>query len=125
MDGENQINIEPTSFNFTNSIIFGNQYEEISIDQGEQGTGFPYIFDHCLLKTSLNTTDESIFPLCLINIDPLFVDIEKPKLEPDSSSPVLHAGKSAGVLQDILGRQRDMQRPALGAYEPDYSGGKR
>ncbi len=125
MDGENQINIEPTSFNFTNSIIFGNQYEEISIDQGEQGTGFPYIFDHCLLKTSLNTTDESIFPSCLINIDPLFVDIEKPKLEPDSLSPVLHAGKSAGVLQDILGRQRDMQRPALGAYEPDYSGGKR
>jgi len=120
LDGENQINIEATSFKFTNCIIYGNQYDEIYLDKGNQNSEYSYFFDHCLLKTTLNTADENIFSSCLINIDPLFKDIEKLQLELDSLSPALHSGKAVGVMQDILGRQRNMQYPALGAYEPNY-----
>ncbi len=109
---------------FGNSIIYGNKDEEMLLDSDEQGD-YSYVFDHCLLKTSMNISNDTIFPGCIKNQDPIFVDVDNNNLALDSLSPGIDMG-SLGVIntslfpavidKDILGISR-IASPDMGAYE--------
>ncbi len=109
---------------FGNSIIYGNKDEEMLLDSDEQGD-YSYVFDHCLLKTSMNISNDTVFPGCIKNQDPIFVDVDNNNLALDSLSPGIDMG-SLGVIntslfpavidKDILGISR-IASPDIGAYE--------
>lgn len=111
--------VEPTAASFVNSVIYGNQGEELMIDGMDQGHTFQLSFDHCWLRTYKQQLPDA-FTECVFNTDPQFLNTEKPNLEPDTLSPLLGAGKPIGVNSDIKGRPRSMEAPAVGAYEPNY-----
>ncbi len=109
---------------FGNSIIYGNKSEEILLDHDEQGD-YKYVFDHCLLKTEMNIANDTIFPGCFKNEDPLFVDVDNNNLALDTLSPAINIGSLDVILssgypsyidKDILGISR-IESPDLGAYE--------
>jgi len=112
--------VNPTQAGFVNSVIYGNNTEELMTDGEGQGLDFTYLFDHCLLRTRKNQEAPQAFTDCILNEDPLFVDTEKPDLAPDTLSPLHKAGRAAGITLDILGRTRNPEKPSIGAYEPDY-----
>jgi hypothetical protein len=109
---------------FGNSIVYGDKSEEMLLDYQEEAT-FNYQFDHCLLKTEMNIGDNQLFPGCIKNKDPLFVDITKNNLALDTLSPAIDIG-SINVInsssfpsiidKDILGISR-ISSPDMGAYE--------
>ncbi len=114
---QNQVVDFPFSANFANNIFYGNQREEITLDDsiGE----FLYTFDHCLLKTELNIAQDTNFKSCLKNEDPLFVDQAVNDLQLDSLSPAKNIGSipiANTVPFDIKGVSRT-ESPDLGAYE--------
>jgi len=112
---------------FGNSIIYGDKTEELLLDSEEEGS-FNYSFDHCLLKTELNISNEDIFPGCIKNQDPIFVDADKNNMALDTLSPGIDLG-SINVInsspypsivdKDILGISR-ISSPDMGAYEYIY-----
>jgi hypothetical protein len=106
-----------TQANFFNTIVYGNQDDELSLD-GDAAHTFTFKFDHCLLKTHKNTSDANLFNLCIVNKDPGFVDISKYDYELDSiNSPAYGAGNALlSVPQDIKGVSR-AARTDIGAYE--------
>ncbi len=121
LNNQGEINyVEPTEASFINSVVYGNQGEELMIDGTNQGHTFNFNFDRCWIKTYLNQKYPEAFTDCVFNTDPQFLDIEKPLLEPDTLSPLLGAGKPVGVNSDIKGRPRSLETPAIGAYEPNY-----
>ena len=109
---------------FGNSIIYGNKTEELLLDS-EEGGSFNYTFDHCLLKTELNIANEEIFPGCIKNQDPIFVDADNNNMALDTLSPgidlgsinVINSSPYPGIVdKDILGITR-ISSPDMGAYE--------
>jgi len=109
---------------FGNSIIYGNKSEEMLLDHDEQAD-YNYVFDHCLLKTEMNISNDTLFPGCFKNEDPLFVDTDKNNLALDTLSPAIDMGShevinTSGfpsiIDKDILGVSR-IESPDLGAYE--------
>jgi hypothetical protein len=100
---------------FANAIIYGSNEEEIELDS-VAGSRFEYNFDHALLKTMLNTTNQSRYINCILNKDPEFVNPSRWNYQIDSISPVIKMGKDLGIPYDILGNVRG-PTPALGAYE--------
>jgi hypothetical protein len=124
LDPEDVLYVYNTDVYFGNSIIYGNQSEEILIDSDDAGE-LTYVFDHCLLRTQMNIGDDEVFPGCLKNQQPLFVDIEKNNLALDTLSPGIDQGDiniiNASALptiidKDILGVSRIIS-PDMGAYE--------
>jgi len=112
-----QVVAYPFSATFANSIIYGNQLNELAID--DSVAEFIYTFDHCLLKTDLNISNSGNFVECLKNEDPLFVDYLENNYQLDSLSPAKNIGNpdiSASIPTDIKGKDRT-QTPDLGAYE--------
>ncbi|MCF8365303.1 MAG: hypothetical protein K9H16_05950 [Bacteroidales bacterium] len=113
----NQVIAYPFYANIANSIIYGNQNEELVID--DSVADFSYTFDHCLIKTELNIALDTNFKFTLKNEDPLFLDPSTNNLQPDSLSPVIGAGSfevANTVPLDINGISRT-DRPDLGAYQ--------
>jgi hypothetical protein len=101
---------------FGNCIIAGNQDEEILPDK-DDAAQFQFAFDHCLLTTQINTgQDPQHYISCLVNEDPLFLDVQDFDYRIDSLSPVIDKGIQVGVLYDILGVERG-STPDLGAYQ--------
>jgi len=109
---------------FGNCIVYGNKDEEMLLDSDEQGS-FNYIFDHCLLKTQMNISNDTIFPGSIKNQDPIFVDKDNNNLALDSLSPGIDMGSidviNTSLLptvidKDILGVSR-IASPDMGAYE--------
>ena len=107
-----------TKATFTNCIAYGNQNEEIVLDNNAQGGQFHYLFDHALIKTENNTSDPNNWISITKNQDPLFEDISKNDLHLKSSSAAADKGKG-GVSPnlDLDGNVRDVGTPDLGAYE--------
>ncbi|MDR4989222.1 MAG: hypothetical protein RG741_10335 [Bacteroidales bacterium] len=102
---------------FGNSIIYGNNQEEIVFDIYE-GTEVAFTFDHCLLRTQMNTATSS-FIECLINQDPLFHDNQRHDYRLTEDSPAIGAGSpeiAGQVPVDLLGRDRT-ERPDIGAVQ--------
>ncbi|MEN8226176.1 MAG: hypothetical protein ABFS05_12535 [Bacteroidota bacterium] len=109
---------------FGNNIIYGNKSEELLLDYDEQA-GFNYQFDHCMLKTEMSISDQALFPGCVRNHDPLFVDVDKNNMALDTLSPgidlgslnVINSSPFPGFIdKDILGISR-ISTPDIGAYE--------
>ena len=117
-DADGQVFAYPLSANFANCIIYGNRDEEILFDQNETEQ-FVYKFDHCLIKTLQDMTDQEKYLNCLKNQDPLFVDYELNNFELDSLSPAKNIGNieiANTVPLDLKGINRT-ESPDLGAYE--------
>lgn len=117
-DSDNVIHPIDLNVSFGNSIIYGNNDEEIQYDENS-GAAFNYYFDHCDLKTELNISDIEKYYECLKNEDPLFADYQTNNYMPDSLSPVRNIGSMEIATDsplDILGSDRT-ESPDLGAYE--------
>jgi len=103
---------------FGNCIIYGSLENEIDTSDKYGGT-FSYQFDHCLLKTSQNTSNALRFLHCYKNLDPQFTDIDVFNYTIKQSSPAKDSGDaviSAPYPFDLNNKPRDGQ-PDLGAYE--------
>lgn len=104
---------------FQNSIIYGNQAEEIelgSLEDFSGGAQWDYAFEHCLLKVDTFATGQFN---CLINQEPYFRDLELYAYQIDSSaSPLINAGMplNPSLADDAESKGRDAQ-PDIGAYE--------
>ena len=117
-DGDEVIHPVDLNVCFGNSIIYGNNDEEIQYDE-DAGAEFNYVFDHCDLKTELNISSTVLYPNCIKNEYPLFVDYQINNYELDSLSPLRNIGSitlAETVPHDILGNNRT-ESPDLGAYE--------
>jgi len=100
---------------FGDCIFYGGLDEELLIDSlPNSGNDFPYLFDHCLLKTTQEPnliTQSSLF-----NDDPLFADPYAGIFYLDTLSPAIDKGVPMGNPNDLEGQLRDAN-PDLGAYE--------
>jgi len=102
---------------FGNSIIYGSLQEELQFDL-LSGSGLPFVFDHCLLRTQLPATDPR-FIGCIFNQHPQFHDISNQDYRLRDTSPAIRAGKPELALEvpfDLLGRSRTVP-PDIGAYQ--------
>ncbi len=116
-DKNNNIQPRPlTNAYFGNCIIYGNNDEEIMLDQNNNAA-FQFEFDHCLLKTKLSNISQ--FVNCLLNANPLFKDYYTQQYEVLQGSPAIAAGNpTVGTLVpfDIKGTARPLN-PTLGPWE--------
>jgi hypothetical protein len=109
---------------FGNCLIYGNVEEEIILSEN-QGAEFNFNFDHCLLKTTLDISDQNHYINCTKNNDPLFVDYINNNYRPDTLSPVIDLGSIDVINSSPLELQNDLDgiprisdaNPDLGAYE--------
>lgn len=105
---------------FGNCIIFGSVTEELLLDS-LSGALFKYNFDHCLLKTGINTGDANHFSNCLVNSDPSFTDVTLNDYSLTSSSSAIDKGLQSIAVEvpfDILRHNRTNDAaPDMGSYE--------
>jgi len=106
---------------FANSIIYGNQENEIGFDYEAGGT-FNYSFQSSLLRTDPDTdTTLTNYQNVLLNENPKFIDAFDYNYQLDTLSPAIDAGnETIGNLYptDILNNDRtNDDAPDLGAYE--------
>jgi hypothetical protein len=104
-----------TNAYFGNVILYGQQDDELSLDQ-DPSAAFNFMFDHCLLKTMKNTSDPAHYNTCIVNEDPKFLDILKYDYRIDSISPAIGKGALVGVPFDINGVSRGSSID-IGAYQ--------
>lgn len=104
---------------FGNCIIYGNLEEEILYDFN-QGVGEAnYIFDHSILKTNRDVSDNNNYINVLKNEYPLFYDVSENDYRLHEDSPAIDAGNedvSENIIYDILGNSR-ADRADIGAYQ--------
>lgn len=103
---------------FGNCIIWGRNPEEILLDR-TQRADFNYMFDHCLFRTEMNTSDPAIFLNCIKNQDPKFLDPYLGDFTLDAGSPAIDQGDlqiANEIPFDLNGNIR-IPAPDLGAYE--------
>ncbi|MCF8378378.1 MAG: hypothetical protein K9H49_02305 [Bacteroidales bacterium] len=109
---------------FGNCIIWGILDEEI-VFSNDESTEFNYVFDHCLLKTLENISDEGLYPGCFKNNDPLFVDYTINDYRLDTLSAASDRGSIDVINNSIFELSNDLdgnsrisdEAPDLGAYE--------
>lgn len=109
---------------FGNCIIYGNLDEEILYSNDETVT-FDYKFDHCLLKTEMDISDESFYPNSIQNKDPLFIDYSSFNFRLDTLSPASDIGSYEIINSSLVNLEMDLDEnsrmmdegPDLGAYE--------
>lgn len=102
---------------FGNTIIYGNNQDEIVFDIYD-GTSVDYTFDHCLIRTRMNTGNDS-FINTLVNQDPLFHDTQTHDFRLSEESPAIGAGNPDIAIEiptDIEGNDRT-QRVDIGAVQ--------
>ena len=102
---------------FGNTIVYGNNQEEIVFDIHD-GTTVDFVFDHCLLRTQLDTGTES-FIAPIVNQDPLFNNSQLHDFRLTEDSPAIGAGNpdiAHEIPFDLLGRDRT-ERPDIGALQ--------
>ena len=108
--------------NFGNCIIYGDNDNEILLDQLE-GTNLNYLFDHCLVKIDpsvYNIDEDILFQNTILNEDPMFIDENLWDFRLDSLSPALDYGKfeiAQLVPYDINGNSRPIYESDLGCFE--------
>jgi hypothetical protein len=104
--------------NFYNCIIYGNGDEEIVLDENSNGGSFNYLFDHALIKSQIDISNNNVWKSTIKNQTPDFKEVSKNNLHLGDNSAAIEKGK-AGVLPtiDLDGVSRDASLPDLGAYE--------
>jgi len=115
---ESNIIVNNSIVSIKNSVIWGNLENELLIDQAPEGT-FSYSFDHCFIKTNINTTVDPNFTSVTTDIDPKFTDVQKYNLRPDTLSPLIGAGLYIEPFIDLDGNSR-RNPPAIGAFESTW-----
>lgn len=106
-----------TRADFINCIIHGNLDDEIVADNNSKGGTFNYIFDHCLVKSSLNTTNTNNWLSIIKNQSPEFESTEENDFHLTQDSPCKASGKAGVLATDIEGTSYDFTSPSLGAYQ--------
>jgi hypothetical protein len=108
---------------FGDNTFYGRNDDELLL-LGDPGAPFVYKFDHCLLKTMLDVSDQALYPACLVNEDPLFVDYLTGNYQPDTLSPLIDAGGPEVISgsffdlgRDVIESSREKNLPDIGAYE--------
>lgn len=111
--------------NFKNSIIFGNNIQEIELGNNHENT-FNYLFENCIMQVAdtFNTSNAEHYKTIWkgVKYDPLFIDPYKEyNYQLDTLSPAKDVGKIIYGEQfpfDILNNDRTKDKgPDLGAYE--------
>lgn len=115
---ENNVIVDPSSVSIYNSVIWGNLQNELFIDQANEGS-FTYSFDHCLIKTDINTSGNSSFTAVTTDKDPKFIDVQKYNLRPDTLSPLIGTGFYSEPYNDLDGNAR-RNPPSIGAFESTW-----
>lgn len=122
-DSEN--NLYPFEFQgyFGNNIFYGRNDEEM-LYLFDDGAPYRYTFDHCLVKTELDVSNQEIYKNCLINEDPLFVDYLAGNYQLDTLSPLIDKGGTNIIVESFFDLRRDIietprpeDSPDIGAYE--------
>ncbi len=126
-DADNNVQLRPLEMAyFGNCVIYGEKNEEITIDQHSSGGILNYRFDHCLLKTERNISDQEKFPGSIKNQNPWFKDPMMAQFQPDSTlssainkgNLIVHQGAFLDLSKDIDGNSRiSDEAPDIGAYE--------
>jgi hypothetical protein len=108
---------------FGNNIFYGRNDDELLL-LSDPGAPFSYKFDHCLLQTLLDVSDQDLYPECLVNEDPLFVNYLENNYQPDTLSPLIDRGNPEVISQsffdlgrDVIESSREKALPDIGAYE--------
>ncbi len=102
---------------FGNSIIYGNNQEEIGFSIYD-GTEVDYTFDHCLIRTQMDTGTDA-FINTLVNKDPLFNGNQFHDFRLKEESPAIGAGNpdiAFDIPYDLFGNDRT-ERPDIGALQ--------
>jgi hypothetical protein len=114
----------PVRAEFNNCIITGDNNSELAVNVPDQSHDLFYYFGHCLLRLDTIRSAfwaKELFQGCLVNKDPLFLDIARYDLRPDTLSPLIDNGdKFYAVIYpfDIRGNSRsEDEAPDIGAYE--------
>ncbi len=106
-----------THLSFSNSIIYGTLQEEILLDF-HTGTSPPLFFDHCLIRTELDTSGPDFIQV-IKNMNPSFNDTQNNDYRLRDDSPAIGAGNpdvSRQIPVDLLGNDRS-QRSDIGAIQ--------
>lgn len=104
---------------FGNSIIYGSLQQEILLDLYPDISVANFMFDHSLVRTTLNQQFELLFENSLFNIQPGFLDVNQNDYRLLEDSPAIGEGDreiAVDIPYDILGNSR-MDRVDLGAYQ--------
>jgi len=127
-DGDNFFIAQPLSARITNTIITGNDTDEISLDDitdGEAGF-FDFEFDHCAVTVEdllANDAWPNFFDNCNECVrarfgDAIFADIDQPDYRPDTLSILeMQATPLPSIFEDLDGNTRDATNPDIGCYE--------
>jgi hypothetical protein len=117
----NTLNIRPINeAYFGNCIIDGNTSSEIALDSSNLvGSGyFSYYFDHCLLRTTLNTSNSTgHFGSIVLNQDPKFKDASLNDYRLFEGSPAIDVGNTTISVPFDLNNNLRNGVPDIGAYE--------
>ena len=123
--GKTSYNGDLAKANFGNSIIFGNNVQEIELGNNNENE-FNYLFENCIIQVAdtFNTSNTTKYKNILKGpkYDPLFIDPYKEyNYQLDTLSPAKDVGKILIGDQfplDILNNDRTEDKgPDLGAYE--------
>lgn len=107
------------SIYFGNSIIYGSVQEEFMQEMYPQDTQANIVFDHCLLKSTVNTQMPDYFQNSFFNEQPRFYNIGDNDYRLLDNSPVIGRGSAEIALDlplDIMGNNRS-DSIDLGAYQ--------
>ncbi|MES2593228.1 MAG: right-handed parallel beta-helix repeat-containing protein [Bacteroidota bacterium] len=108
---------------FGNCILYGDMEEEIGLDSSTFGGIFNYKFDHCFIKTAMNTTDGAHYNTVspYQNVDPQFVDVSSNNYQLKATSPAIDQAGPSSIVYDLNNQFRPNASttsiPDIGAYE--------
>lgn len=117
-DGEATAFAYPLVAEFYNSIIYGSLENEIELSDIGQGVQFDVLFDHCLVRSEIDTLP-SFFPNTIFNQEPIFFDRSESDYHLGVNSPAIDTGNTNPptiVSEDLDGNSRT-GKPDLGCYE--------
>lgn len=103
---------------FANSIVFGNNINEFEMDTIPQ-SNVQYLFDHNILKTDYNYSNNGAFVNCKKNSNPLFKDYVNYDFELSPNSPAIDAGNEL-YIPFAPNDKNEVPRigvPDMGAFE--------
>ena len=120
----------PLNANFRNCVIYGSRANEITTFDRTDSGNFNFTMDNCLIKLDQAEPENNLVfdncNNCVINSDPLFIDIYDYNYRPDTLSPVEERGipindlQNNPITQDKDENMRDATTPDIGAFEYQY-----
>jgi len=120
----------PLNANFRNCVIYGSRANEITTFDRTDSGNFNFTMDNCLIKLDQAEPENNLVfdncNNCVINSDPLFIDIYDYNYRPDTLSPVEERGipindlQNNPITQDKDENMRDAMTPDIGAFEYQY-----